>query len=59
MGVPNQKKALIVKTVDGGANWTVQLSGASQWLAGVHFADETTGWAVGANGTILHASPAP
>jgi photosystem II stability/assembly factor-like uncharacterized protein len=44
---------IIIKTTNGGNNWTVQQSGTSNTLSGVVFADELTGYAVGENGTIL------
>ncbi len=44
---------IIIKTTNGGNNWTVQTSGTSNILFGITFADEMTGYAVGENGTIL------
>ena len=43
----------IVRTTDGGNNWTIQSSGTTQTLWGVSFTDATNGTAVGENGTIL------
>ena len=43
----------ILKTTDGGDNWTLQTSGVAASLRGVHFVDDDSGWAVGENGTIL------
>ena len=37
----------IIKTTDGGINWTQQTSGTNTNLFGVHFADENFGAAVG------------
>jgi hypothetical protein len=43
----------ILKTTDGGTNWTSQTCGTAYGLWSVHFIDRNTGWAVGQNGTIL------
>jgi photosystem II stability/assembly factor-like uncharacterized protein len=43
----------ILRTVDGGATWTLQSSGTTNWLFGVSFVDANTGTAVGDFGTIL------
>jgi hypothetical protein len=43
----------ILKTTNGGTNWTNQTSGTTNWLRPVHFVDMNTGWAVGEFGTIL------
>lgn len=43
----------ILKTTDGGASWTAQVSGTSATLYAVHFVDPLRGWVVGAGGTIL------
>jgi hypothetical protein len=43
----------ILKTTNGGTNWTLQPSWATDGLYSVHFPDSSTGWAVGDNGTIL------
>ena len=43
----------IIKTTDGGANWSIISDGLDPWLRAVHFADNTTGYAVGDAGTIL------
>ena len=44
----------ILKTTDGGDNWTPKITGTSANLTSVTFAnDGNTGWAVGWNGTIL------
>ena len=37
----------IVKTTDGGTNWTIQTSGTTYILMGVSFTDANTGTAVG------------
>lgn len=46
----------ILKTTDGGANWTSQTSGTVHNLFGIHFLTETEGWATGISGTILHTT---
>lgn len=43
----------ILRTDDGGFNWTVQWAGGG-WLWGITFVDTLHGWAVGDNSTILH-----
>lgn len=43
----------IIKTSDGGANWTSCVSRTTNDLRGVFFSDPNVGWAVGFNGTIL------
>ncbi len=42
----------VLKTSDGGENWTPQTSGTSQTLYGVDFVDASKGWAVGDAGTV-------
>jgi photosystem II stability/assembly factor-like uncharacterized protein len=46
----------ILKTIDGGANWTPQTSGTTTVLRSVHFASASIGWAVGDGGLILTTS---
>ena len=46
----------IVRTTDGGNNWTIQSSGTTQTLWGVSFTDANNGSAVGENGTILRTT---
>lgn len=43
----------ILKTTDGGNNWSIISDNLAPWLRAVHFADNLTGFAVGDNGTIL------
>ena len=43
----------ILATTDGGATWSKQSSGTTEWLLSVAFVDSTHGWAVGFGGTIL------
>src|SRR6266513_296579 len=43
----------IVRTTDGGNNWTIQSSGTTQTLWAVSFTDSSNGTAVGEVGTIL------
>ena len=47
------EQGTIVKTIDGGRNWTQEASGTNEELLSVDFADNLNGWAVGANGTLL------
>ncbi len=49
-------RGTIIKTSDGGENWTAQESPVSEPLNAVSFSDADHGWAVGTNGTILHTS---
>lgn len=42
--------------VFGQSQWTQQQTGTSESLGGISFADTANGWAVGANGLILHTS---
>ena len=53
----------IWRSADYGETWEHQLNGTEDWgdkavqaLRGVSFIDENTGWAVGANGIILHTT---
>jgi photosystem II stability/assembly factor-like uncharacterized protein len=46
----------ILRTTDGGANWTVQLSGTSNALIAVSFVNASTGTAVGDSGSILRTN---
>ena len=46
----------IVRTTDGGNNWTIQSSGTTEILWGVSFTDGNNGTAVGENGTILRTT---
>ena len=39
-------------TMGASAQWTTQTSGTTSSLRGVFFVNATTGWAVGANGTV-------
>jgi photosystem II stability/assembly factor-like uncharacterized protein len=43
----------ILRTEDGGATWTSQVSGTTNLLLGVAFVDASSGIAVGGQGTIL------
>ncbi len=45
-----------LRTINGGTNWITQISGATERLRGVSFADALTGTAVGYNGTILRTT---
>lgn len=46
----------ILKTTDGGANWSIVSDNLAPWLRAVHFADNSTGYAVGDQGTILKST---
>jgi photosystem II stability/assembly factor-like uncharacterized protein len=46
----------ILRTIDGGNNWTAQTSGTPFALSSVHFADVNYGTAVGDIGTILRTT---
>jgi photosystem II stability/assembly factor-like uncharacterized protein len=48
----------IIRTTDGGANWSIISDNLNPWLRGVHFGDNTTGYAVGDAGTILKSTNA-
>jgi len=47
---------VILKTSDGGATWTPQVSGTGAALFGVSAIDSSTAWAVGAGGVIVATS---
>jgi photosystem II stability/assembly factor-like uncharacterized protein len=42
----------MLKTTNGGTNWSPLTSGTDNLLTSVHFTDANTGWAVGVFGTI-------
>lgn len=46
-------EGIILRSIDGGANWSSQLASTQQWLASVDFVNRNQGWAVGGGGTIL------
>jgi len=46
----------ILRTTNGGINWTSQSSGTTNWLWSVSFTDANTGTAVGEVGTILRTT---
>ena len=48
--------AYIVRTDDGGQNWTQQATGKEDTLHDIYFVDADNGWAVGQYGMILHTS---
>jgi hypothetical protein len=52
---PNPEEGFILKTADGGSNWFEQYrdNGA---LYSIFFVNDTTGWAVGNGGIILHTT---
>ncbi len=45
---------IILKTANGGSNWSAKSSGSSYNLSSIFFADESNGWTVGANGKIYN-----
>jgi photosystem II stability/assembly factor-like uncharacterized protein len=47
---------LILRTTDGGQNWSTQLSGTTKFLYGVSFSDANTGTVVGVDGKILRTT---
>ncbi|MFO7890078.1 MAG: YCF48-related protein [bacterium] len=49
-----QYQATILKTINGGSEWTVQSAAVNEDLWDVHFIDSNKGWAVGNSGTIVH-----
>ena len=44
----------IYNSTNGGYNWEIQNSNTNNYLYDIFFLDVNSGWAVGANGTILH-----
>ena len=52
----NQYLTGIVRTTNGGNNWVFTDIPVISTLTGVFFADQSTGWAVGSNGTIMHST---
>ena len=46
----------ILRTLDGGAEWSLQSSGTSTALNAVWFTSDAEGWAVGNNGAVLHTT---
>ncbi|CAN5486297.1 hypothetical protein BH23BAC3_BH23BAC3_05890 [soil metagenome] len=51
-------EGLILKTEDGGQNWSVNSSLPATELRAIHFADKKIGGIVGVNGLILHTENA-
>jgi photosystem II stability/assembly factor-like uncharacterized protein len=43
----------ILRTINGGANWKIQVSGTMNNLSNLFFINSQTGWAVGNNNTVL------
>ncbi len=50
------KNGTILRTTNGGSDWISQISGTSNSLYGVSFADTNIGFAVGYNGTIINTT---
>jgi photosystem II stability/assembly factor-like uncharacterized protein len=46
----------IYSSTNGGSSWTLQNSNTNNLLYDIFFLDNNHGWAVGANGTILHTN---
>lgn len=46
----------IIKTTDGGNNWTLQTSGTIKTIRSIFFLDANNGWACGDGGTIIATS---
>jgi photosystem II stability/assembly factor-like uncharacterized protein len=46
----------ILKTTDGGTNWTQLTTGSTSLLQDIFFISEMEGWACGYSGTILHTT---
>lgn len=46
----------VLKTVNGGAAWTPQVSNTGRQLNAVYFVDRERGWAVGSAGVIIHTA---
>jgi photosystem II stability/assembly factor-like uncharacterized protein len=46
---------VILKTLDGGMNWTVKNTPTNAKLSDIYFVNEDDGWAVGGEGSILHS----
>lgn len=45
--------SFIIKTSNGGINWSFKYTGSTDTLRSIFFTDDTTGYAAGAQGTIL------
>lgn len=50
----HQRTGTILKTVNGGIDWSAQTVPAAVDLRDVHFSDVLHGWAAGDSGTMLH-----
>ena len=57
-GSPNGQQATVIKTTNGGLNWSEQFNGTQngQLLFSFSFINSNTGWAVGLNGVILNTT---
>ena len=49
-------KSTILRTTDSGETWSIQWSDTLNVFSSVYFADVSSGWVVGDNGTILHTT---
>jgi len=55
-GVGSNGQGVVLKTENGGASWSLQLSSSVQPLRDVWFVDALRGWAVGSAGRIVHTA---
>jgi photosystem II stability/assembly factor-like uncharacterized protein len=53
VGYGEGRHGLVVRTTDGGLQWSVQRLASRQNLKAVSFPDDRNGWAVGSGGTVL------
>ncbi len=52
----NDSIQTILKTIDGGASWSVQRDSFGYWLTSISFSNATNGVAVGSKGTVLRTT---
>jgi photosystem II stability/assembly factor-like uncharacterized protein len=55
-GVGSNGQGIVLKTENGGAVWSLQISSSVEPLRDVWFVDSLRGWAVGAAGRIVHTA---
>ncbi|OGU77954.1 MAG: hypothetical protein A2W11_12220 [Ignavibacteria bacterium RBG_16_35_7] len=56
VGYTNTGEGGILKTIDGGLTWDLQMRVTGNSLSGIFFLDANNGWAVGDSGIILHTT---
>jgi photosystem II stability/assembly factor-like uncharacterized protein len=56
VGSEGDYESAIVKTIDGGLNWSWQDSDTAQYLLGADFLNATHGWVCGSRGTLLQTT---